>query len=731
VAKQAKRMSGTSILRPRARLLHTFGDELISSETVAVIELVKNAYDADATKVWVRFHEPLNVGEGMIEVIDNGHGMDMETIQSAWMEPATLIRKRRRISERFGRRVLGEKGIGRFASSRLAETLEVITRRNEMDSEIRVSFDWKDFADEDKYLDEIVVIWEETEPNEICPRGTIHKLWQEIEQPDKDELKHGTILRMSGLKTGWGVRQFEELQRGLSRLIAPMFGIEDSIGKEDTLKTSAGFQIFLKLPDEFQEYSETIKPPEILKRPHYILKGTVDSAGNYKLYLTLKDKGIEEPKEGTFKLHDSQEPVCGPIQIEFSVWNRDVPSLSPFSSKQFTVADIRNYLDFASGISIYRDGFRVLPYGEPYNDWLRLDLRRVQNPTRNLSNNQIIGSVFISSKSNPSLRDQSNREGLMEGEALEDLKKLIQSCLTILELRRWEEKPKRKKMAERGLFMDFNLLSIREQIRSRHPEDIELLNAVREKEKDLEKRVEEVEEVISRYRRLATLGMLIDVVLHDGRLPLSKIVNVADIAILDTYKLYENGRKLINKVMGHFNTIKTQSDVLAVLFRKIEPFGGRRRGRPARISIEKVIRDAFSVLETEIVQVGTIVNLPQTYTEVTVDQAEIQEVIVNLLQNSLYWLKQVPKESRSIVVKVNRIEDNELEIIFSDSGPGVEKQYQDMIFEPYFSTKPNGIGLGLTIAGEIVSDYYDGTLALIRKGPLPGATFRVVLRRRV
>ena len=129
--------------------------------------------------------------------------------------------------------------------------------------------------------------------------------------------------------------------------------------------------------------------------------------------------------------------------------------------------------------------------------------------------------------------------------------------------------------------------------------------------------------------------------------------------------------------------------------------------------IQEVNYDAFSVLEKEIEQVGAGVDSPTTYTEVTVDQAEIQKVIVNLLNNSLYWLKQVPKDSRFITVKVDKKEEYELEIIFSDSVPGIEEEYEGMIFDPYFSTKPNGVGLGLTIAGEIVSDYYDGRIALI------------------
>ena len=143
-----------SVLRPRARLLRTLGEELISNEVVAVIELVKNAYDADATNVLIKFDGPLEPGKGSIEIIDNGCGMGLDVVKTVWMEPATPSKRGdRRYSARFKRRVLGEKGIGRFASSRLADELEVITRREGSKDEVYGIFDWRQFDDENRYLE--------------------------------------------------------------------------------------------------------------------------------------------------------------------------------------------------------------------------------------------------------------------------------------------------------------------------------------------------------------------------------------------------------------------------------------------------------------------------------------------------------------------------------------------------------------------------------------------------
>jgi C4-dicarboxylate-specific signal transduction histidine kinase len=109
----------------------------------------------------------------------------------------------------------------------------------------------------------------------------------------------------------------------------------------------------------------------------------------------------------------------------------------------------------------------------------------------------------------------------------------------------------------------------------------------------------------------------------------------------------------------------------------------------------------------------------------------LQEVIINLLSNSLYWLRQVPKGRRAIVVQCSRPQPGELEIVFADSGPGIPDKNKQSIFEPYFTTKTDGVGLGLVIAGEIVRHYYDGSLELLDAGPLAGAVFRVLLRKRI
>jgi len=719
-----KTTASAARLRPKARILRIIGDELISSERVAVTELVKNAYDADATRVLVRLVPPLEIGKGRIEIIDGGHGMSRETLETAWMEPATLIKKRRGRSEFRKRRMLGEKGVGRFAAAKLGSYLEVVTRRIESPVELRVFFDWSQFDDDTRYLDQVEVLLEETAPREISLGGPIGALWSDDEHPSAEDLTHGTILRMESLRSNWTEEDLRNLHLSLSRLISPFF--EEELLREDE------FQIRLEVPGPYDALSGPIRPPEALRNPHYTLSGEVNDAGGYELRINLR----EEPKPvqvNKDKWDHARKPRCGPFRVELRVWDRDQPSIAELARRyDSTISEVRTDLDRAAGISIYRDGFRVLPYGESRNDWLRLDLRRVQNPTMRLSNNQIVGYVLISADQNTELRDQSNREGIIEGPAFEDLQQLVLTVLSELEKRRRSaRKAERTRRTERSIFERFDLAPIRRLAEQKHPHDAALLEAIRTTQRELETGVEVFQEVLSRYHRLATLGQLVDVVLHDGRTPLAKIGNEAELGLRDIARSKEATSQLLLRLRERLERIVGQTGVVETVFRRIEPFAGRKRGRPRKVRLEDVIGEAFGVLETEIERTAVRVSLPKTNTDVTVEPAEMEEVIINLLRNSLYWLQSVSKEEREIVVKIRRGSENELSVIFSDSGPGVDPEFRERIFEPYFSTKPDGVGLGLAIAGDIVKDYYNGELELLEKGPLPGATFRITLRRRV
>jgi signal transduction histidine kinase len=711
VPSEADRREST--LRPRARLVHTIGSELISSDRVALTELVKNGYDADAGNVLVRFEAPLTKGGGALWVIDDGEGMSEDVIRNAWLEPAHSHRRRNELSSRLSRVVLGEKGIGRFAAARLSDTFELFSRRGQTEVSLRLR--WADFADESKYLDEVRIRWDVGAPKVVTPGGLAGKIWARAGLGTLS--RHGTALRMSGLRAEWSSQAVSDLRTELSRLIAPK-----PAGTKDE-----PFQIHLDVPDELKEFRGLIEVPAALRRPRYLLTAKVDADGLATLTFKINR---QDPKSlaKNLAVQLRQAPRCGPFTFEMRVWDRDRDAMSELADRLSTSsADIRRALDESAGVSVYRDGFRVFPYGERGNDWLGLDRRRIQNPTLRLSNNQVIGFVHITRKANPALQDQTNREGLMEGHALDDLRHLILSAITTVEGERFRVRPREPKSGGAGLFDDLQLDEIQAHIRKRHANDKALAELIDQTQDRIRHGVDRVREVLSRYRRLASLGALIDLVVHEGRQPVTAIVNEADLGTRDLSRDMVKPERLKSR----FALIADQANLLATVFRKIEPLGGRRRGRPVEVLVEDIIRDAFAVVMAEAQQSKIKIDLPKTKTPITADPAEIQEVMLNLAMNSLYWLREVPAERRRIQVRVERPKTGELRIVFSDSGPGVPSDVRDRIFEPYFSARPDGFGLGLTLAGEIVSDYYDGTLELVEPSMLGGATFHVTLKKRV
>lgn len=702
---------GDFIFRPKARLIKTIGEELISSDNVAVVELVKNSYDANSPIVTITFlgnvkqkkqgriiQNYLSKEGASIEIYDQGSGMSFETVKSAWMEPATDFKKK---NTNKNRKFTGEKGIGRFASAKLSSTLELITKQ-EGGKELVVTFNWEDF-DKDDYLENIHIHWEEREPQEFKKENS------------------GTLLRLKNLNTDWDTEKIRTLRTELSRLLNPIVPVED-------------FLIEVAIPDELNKdvnLNGIIERTELLNKPNYYIKGTITKEGDPKDFIYFsKEKGKEEQLfiETNKFIQSSmlKAPIMGEFSFEFRVWNRDRDNLRNLGREvDFKYGEVKKILDEQSGISIYRDGFRVLPYGTPNNDWVRLDLRRVNNPTLRLSNNQIVGYILISTEENPLLKDQSNREGIVEGEAFDDLKEYIKLILNEVEQRRYQERERFQTSdpnADKNLFEKASLDTIIKTAKEKVPEQKELIETLEQKNIELEDVITNAQEIISRYRRLSILGQLIDTIIHDGRGYLSKIDGRCYL-ILEELK-----EELLNKTEIEDNTNKIQKirKDFSKLFERIEPFGGKRRGKFTNIVIEELIKDQFLLYNREISNLKIQYSISESNHTMKIDKADFGIIFMNLIQNSIYWLANSDK-ARKIEVEVSDSSES-IDIVFSDNGPGIKEGTEQSIFKPYFSTKPDGVGLGLTIVGELVSEY-KGKLMLIDNGPLEGATFKIMFKK--
>jgi signal transduction histidine kinase len=719
-----------SALRPRARLLRALGADLISSESVALVELVKNAYDADAQNVVIRFVSPLVEGQGAIEVIDDGHGMSADTIANTWIEIATANRRRGATSRRFGRTFLGEKGIGRFAAAKLARTMTLASRTDSTD-EVVLDLDWNAFSDETAYLDEIPIGWREGQSDYFSPDGaanTVRLAW------GLDPTVHGTMLRLGTLTQAWTVADVTRLRRDLSRLIAP--------GRPTSIEDDA-FTIIIDATGELETLGGPVEPNPALANPPYRLTASINSAGLATGIVTVHSN------PASFELRipdDNDELACGPFAVNISVWDRDLEGIKALGL-DVTMKDFREDLSAIAGVSLYRDGFRVLPYGEAGNDWLGLDRSRVNNPQLRLSNNQVVGEVAISARGNVALRDQTNREGLIDNPAYRALVRAIKAVLNELEWRREQHRTRERSKAttkpptdtssgkrythRRPLFSEFEVSDIADAVRERLPSGDPLVSIVEEREQLIADGVRRVRETLSRYSRLAVLGRLVDDIIHDGQHPTGRIVGLTDLA---EQAIVNNDQPCLDKlatVTRHLAAVRTQTNALTALFRRIQPFGGRRRGRPTEHALEDVVRDAIDVLAGRAAQHKVDVELDASgRIEVRLDPAEVQQVVVNLVENAIYWVSTVRNRPRKVHVSVRRLDDGAACLTVDDSGPGVPPDIRDVIFEPYFTRREEGTGLGLAIAGEIVDDVYGGELTLV-ESDLGGAAFKAVFRRRV
>lgn len=697
---------GASGFRPRARLIKTIGEDLISNDIVAIIELVKNAYDADADIVEITIDgivEEVKDGKkkkkqiqshtGSISIYDDGSGMDLQVIKSAWMEPATISKKsglKKSIVK--SRKFTGEKGIGRFASAKLSSTLKMYTK-SEDDNEVCATFNWNDFSDESKYLDQIKCDWEVREPQTIDRKGT--------------------LLVLEGINSSWDYDKIKELRIALSRLINPVQPVLD-------------FLIDLKLPREFEDLAGDIEAPDTVNKPDYYLKGNVDNNGKAKIEYKSK---FEEETITYFKNlieKPGYTPTSGSFSFEFRVWDRENDSLEKLAKDiDSTKKNIRADLTALGGVSVYRDNFRVLPYGELKNDWLRLDLRRVQNPTLRLSNNQIIGFVSVSLVQNNELTDQSNREGIVDSKSFNDLQIQIKSLLNEIEQKRYNERRvDDPEEVQKGLFHALQLTDFLTTIKSKLSDDKEAVQLIEQTQKKYDSGVKRVKAVLSRYRRLSTLGLLADSILHDGNNYIGKIDMEATLLQIELNKEKGNSNVINEKITN----IKTLRASLSQLFKRLEPFGGKKKGRPKDIIIEHSIQSIFQLHKYELINSKIDYNLPTTNTMVRIDEGDLQTILVNLVQNSIHWLNTTDKQ-KNIDITVEK-SNGTVSLVFSDNGPGINEDNYKSIFDPYFSTKSDGIGLGLTIVGEIVSEY-NGELTLINDGPLEGASFCATFNKKV
>jgi signal transduction histidine kinase len=705
------------LFRLHPRVFAALGMGLVTNDIVAIIELVKNSYDAFASQVDVRLMANDAGRVSIIEVQDDGEGMSDDLIRDVWCEVATPYRTIEPLRKhgRVRRRVSGEKGLGRLSAGRLGNWLEMLTQAKGHPC-WQVLVDWTGLAESKSLASCFVELSEYSAPS-----------------PFKES---GTLLRIEEINGRWEEKDFDQLEKNLSRLVSPFANLKD-------------FSISLTTPQKEDSGSRTvqIETPDYLDRPPYRLSGSVDTNGKADFQYTYSMPPAKRPVTQTVQLTStnfeeqrqrnkesktkkSLTTLCGPFEFEIRAWDIGAEALQDYAGRlnlQHTAARISKDIRTHSGISLYRDHILVLPKSDKVRDWLGLDLRRISRVGHRLATNQIIGYVLISANDNASIQDTSDRERLVENEASAEFQELIQQVVAFVEDERAKDRlgAGHKEPPFKDLFAELRapeaIDAIQKGIEKGDPPS-KLLPLVRRHSEQLQKTADQLEQRIVYYSRLASLGSMAGFIVHEVRNHTSSInlliqsarhflANSSDHTALERLEadLQLGGRALgaLVSIADHFAPLASRASKT------------KKHQTVLEEAIDNVLENRKGFLDKH----GITFNRLTSKTCVAIDPGELFTAIFNLVDNAIYWLVNAQREERKIKFRITKLaEGSRAKLEIHDSGPGVEEGYEERIFWPGVTRKREGIGMGLTVASEIVSQY-DGKMQLIQPGNLGGASF--------
>ena len=460
----------------------------------------------------------------------------------------------------------GRKGVGRYAASTLGIDLllETVTAEGEKTT---VYVEWGNFEDAE-YLDEVEVLIETAEASE--PPGT------QLTMTGDDELF-----------AEWNQKQFDKLRFELKKLKSPV----SAALRDDDFRINLTVNGF---PD-VEDVAETIEPFLIFDLFDYKIAGKISTDG--KGTLTYSSQKARNTIEEIIQFDAGGPTDCGELDIDIRVYDRDKDAIDSLigrglkdeSGNYVGKLQARQLLNASNGIGVYLNGFRIRPLGDPDFDWLKLNEQRVQNPSLRIGSNQAIGYVQIQPEEQSHLIEKSARDGLKENTAFSRLKEITTKVIAELETRRFNY---RRKVGlsrsvikvERDLEQLFSSSDLKRDIRIRldssgvdQETSDSIVDIISRDEEDKNKIANDVRRAVAIYQGQATLGKIINVVLHEGRRPLNYFRN----QIPNLQYWYESFQKTrtsenLEKIMPIAEGIGQNAEVFVKLFRRLDPLAAGR-----------------------------------------------------------------------------------------------------------------------------------------------------------
>ena len=653
-----------------------FGRGLVTDQVAAVFELVKNSYDADARVVELIFSD-LNTDHSMLIISDDGTGMDLADIEKRWMVIGTDSKKNTLFSPIYHRPLNGDKGIGRFSVDRLGAFLHMEAQKKGTTDRYLADFDWSLFDGESKKLDEVEIPYTRSV-------GNISE--------------NGVTLTIKGLRDNWDDSKLKELYRNLRQFKSPF--------DQDN-----NFKIYITAP-EFGYHKKEVTVERLEGVSSLWLEAEISEDNPEIIRVVVNKDGLE------YESIQSNTYSFGAVKAQVFMFNQGdkVRFANRYGLR------VRDY----GNIRLYRDSFRVYPYGEAKNDWLDIDRRQTQGMMRFLGTRDLIGYVQTGKEANPNLIPLTNRQGLEENEAFEQLRHfVIDVCVKTLESYYFtkikkgsNETIKKSKVEISGAIAGLTeLASVLKVVDPNAAKQIRSYTAVIKKEQHNQLQyVQDQQEIVKVYSRIAQKETFLHKLIHQSMIHVKDAASAANAFIEDIDYLEPEDRECLLSVYALIEKALT-------LLTTVRDDVTKKRQKTVQ-NIEALTRKYLTSNHAFFAESDVNISLTCSGTmEFIIDPGDVDAILNNLATNAVKSLKKVEDRQREIKFELYRT-DRFFIIKCIDNGIGIPEADRERIFDPFQSTT-GGFGLGLTIIDEIAKEY-GGALELIDS--TVGACFSVKLR---
>lgn len=698
--------------KARSHIFKLLGDELIGNDRLAVFELVKNAYDADATSVAIELG--LKSERPQITIIDNGSGMSLDDIKRGWLEIGSSYKRgKNRVKTNRERTPLGEKGVGRLAAHKLGSTLEIITKKENSD-ELHIAIHWPTLISDEKYLEDSKIKVERKIRPTLFREGSTGTFLK-ISDLHKPTWERGDVRSLHRLLTGL-ISPFEKPDKFDIQLSAPDMEdwLKDMFSTEDILSIAPWKFSFKIKEDGSFTWKYEFSPPKKLRTVKSRTLTSNDSVDLERLELRNEDRS--KPRDQKLLTSRDLEGI-GRISGTFHVYFRrkevlDIPGHS---------REIRAYLDTHTGVRIYRDGVRVYNYGEPEDDWLGLNADRINSPADKMGTNSVIGVIDLSLEGSQKLNEKTNREGFDENETYLRFRNIVRSVVNRLDNLRNKD----RRALEAAIRSD-----VKEANPKKFESAIEKIRAAVSRNHAIEKAISPQLDYVEReYKRLAEIatstglaGMNLPLIFHEIEREITRL----DVAVKNGDDLSSLSSRIrhIAQLLEGFTPLVKRSGVQTTSIRKlVQRLSDINEGR---LKAHQIIFSAPVLSEEDQdFQIHGLLNL-------------YLSAMNNLLDNSIHWVSkhaEAKGANYTRAIQIRTLTDWAGEgpcLAFLDSGPGFTIDTDDAI-RPFVSDRAGGMGLGLYFS-RLVMELQGGNLIITHpkeleiSTPLSGAA--VLLRFR-